>query len=79
MVVKLQWGENVSGGGFESCVILNGSKTYLSSCIKLVLFESCVILNGSKTYKMRLARKQQFESCVILDGSKTWKYASAYS
>ena len=34
---------------FESCVILNGSKTEHLQQLHGTLFESCVILNGSKT------------------------------
>ena len=34
---------------FESCVILNGSKTKVDDFNDHCPFESCVILNGSKT------------------------------
>ena len=34
---------------FESCVILNGSKTLQWLQVAGTEFESCVILNGSKT------------------------------
>ena len=34
---------------FESCVILNGSKTVVRGMQKALQFERCVIFNGSKT------------------------------
>ena len=56
---------------FESCVILNGSKTATWQAREWPVFESCVILNGSKTREQCEHTHAPFESCVILNGSKT--------
>ena len=34
---------------FESCVVLDGDKTYVFLAIPTNLFESCVVLDGDKT------------------------------
>ncbi len=58
-------------GKFESCVILEGSKTVQTDDNIKYWFESCVILEGSKTVGQGQALPNRFESCVILEGSKT--------
>lgn len=55
---------------FESCVILNGSKTLANGNVPIRSFESCVIFNGSKTKIHLFSHHIWFERCVILDGSK---------
>lgn len=50
---------------FESCVILNGSKTGRRAVAYRTEFESCVTLNGSKTAKGNSSSHEPFESCVI--------------
>ena len=60
---------------FESCVILNGSKTAKGNSSSHEQFESCAILNGSKTKKKDSIADAPFESCVILNGSKTSRRA----
>ena len=56
---------------FESCVILDGYKTFSLWASASSLFESCVILDGYKTYGFNIIGGVLFESCVILDGYKT--------
>ena len=34
---------------FESCVVLDGDKTYVSTSNAEMKFESCVVLDGDKT------------------------------
>ena len=57
--------------GFESSVILEGSKTHALARINAQMFESSVILEGSKTVVKARPYACEFESSVILEGSKT--------
>ena len=57
--------------GFESSVILEGSKTTLAIIDAITSFESSVILEGSKTAGALIGILARFESSVILEGSKT--------
>ena len=58
---------------FESCVILDGSKTELLGGLGEPEFESCVILDGSKTCSIREQGEKWFERCVILRGNQAKK------
>ena len=57
--------------GFESRVVLEGSKTRQPSPKVILRFESRVVLEGSKTYIEYTAPDTSFESRVVLEGSKT--------
>lgn len=50
---------------FESCVILNGSKTKIHLFSHHIWFERCVILDGSKIGVGIQECALLFESCVI--------------
>ena len=71
MVVKLLAEWQAYAKGFESSVILYGSKTWLMMIASSTWFESSVILYGSKTKLIASAGSKEFESSVILYGSKT--------
>ena len=63
---------------FESCVVLDGDKTWCSCRWSGLRFESCVVLDGDKTRARRYTQHDPFESCAVLDGDKTRQSAKPY-
>ena len=62
--------------GFESSVVLDGTKTKGGNVNLQAVFESSVVLDGTKTFFPFVTSFEGFESSVVLDGTKTTAYAT---
>ena len=78
MVTKLRLDVLAHIQMFESCVVLDGDKTWWAKLIAAMAFESCVVLDGDKTRARRYTQHDPFESCAVLDGDKTRQSAKPY-
>ena len=68
MVTKPRRRRGQGDAGFESCVVLDGDKTFRILSSVCTQFESCVVLDGDKTAITKPLLTDMFESCVVLDG-----------